>query len=361
VMSHFAGALPNDAPVQPAVTSIVAAMERRPGRSSLPHPIDRITERILTVELEDIVACPRCRSRLALADRRWVCTNPACAFARDGFPTAAAQPVLVDFDNSVFRRADYQDCSNAPVAATGSEAAGGAGLGDRLRLFVFGDNRVARAKSTKMLNLLKQRASRPRLLVIGGWNPGEGTETFLNDPSIDVVATGAAPTRITSLLADPHSLPFHDEAFDGVWIQATLEHVLEPHRVIDETHRVLKPSGVIYAENLFIMGVHEGPRDFVRYTQSGHRWLFRHFDPIEIAPLGGAGWALLWSIRYFWRAFGLPDKVVTLLTAPFFWLRYCDRLMRRRDSADAAIGFYSGPAGMGERCDSSSSGFKPGH
>src|SRR5262249_22702592 len=79
------------------------------------HPRDQITQRTVTVELGDIVAWPRCRSRLALADRRWVCTNLACASARVGFPTAASQPVLADFDNSVFRRADYQDDPNAPV------------------------------------------------------------------------------------------------------------------------------------------------------------------------------------------------------------------------------------------------------
>ena len=34
-------------------------------------------------------------------------------------------------------------------------------------------------------------------------------------------------------------------SFDGVMIQAVLEHVLEPTRVVAEIHRVLKPDGLL--------------------------------------------------------------------------------------------------------------------
>lgn len=254
--------------------------------------------------------------------------------------------MLVDFEHSVLHRHDYEESSGA-VGSSGhvklpepDRTPPSLGLGDRIRLGVFGSNLVAPKKSVDLLRSLKSRAERPRLLIVGGGSPGEGTDTFHDDGSVEIVAISVFPSRQASLLADAQQLPFADDVFDGVWIQATLEHALEPHKVIEQVHRVLKPDGVVYAENLFIMGVHEGARDFVRYTQSGHRWLFRNFEPIDIGPLGGAGYALLWSIRYFWRAFGLSDKIVTLLAAPFFWLRHCDRFMRRRDSADAAIGFY---------------------
>lgn len=291
------------------------------------------------VELQKIVACPRCRNKLTTEGPGWICTDPACECAPSGFPHADGQPVLVDFEQSVLRREDYRDSPSGRSREL-DRTRPDPGIGGRLRTFVFGTNHVASEKSADLLRLLKQRAARPRLLIIGGGEPGEGTDRFYDDASVEAVAISVFPSRYASFLADPHHLPVVDEAFDGVWVQATIEHTLEPHRVMDEVRRVLKPGGVVYAETLFIVPVHEGARDFVRYTLTGHRWLFRHFEPLDIGPLGGAGWALVWSIGYFWRALGLGDKPVLLLTAPFFWLRYCDRLMRRRPSSDAGIGFY---------------------
>ena len=33
--------------------------------------------------------------------------------------------------------------------------------------------------------------------------------------------------------------------FDGVWIQAVLEHVLEPETVVAQIHRVMRSSGLV--------------------------------------------------------------------------------------------------------------------
>ena len=35
--------------------------------------------------------------------------------------------------------------------------------------------------------------------------------------------------------------------------------------------------------------VHERAYDFSRFTQSGHRWLFKRFSEINAGPIGGAG------------------------------------------------------------------------
>ena len=109
----------------------------------------------------------------------------------------------------------------------------------------------------------------------------------------------------TRLVADAHKLPFVDQSFDGVWIQAVLEHVLEPIDVVSEIHRVLRDDGLVYAETPFMQQVHERAYDFTRFTQSGHRWLFRSFTEISAGPVTGGGVALLWSIRYLFRAFGV--------------------------------------------------------
>ena len=68
-----------------------------------------------------------------------------------------------------------------------------------------------------------------------------------------------------------------------------LEHVLEPELVVAEIHRVLMPDGLVYAGTPFMQQVHEGPYDFMRFTESGHRWLFRRFERLASGATGGPG------------------------------------------------------------------------
>jgi SAM-dependent methyltransferase len=131
-----------------------------------------------------------------------------------------------------------------------------------------------------------------------------------------------------------------DASVDAVWIQAVLEHVLEPAAVAAEIHRVLHHAGLVYAETPFMQQVHERAYDFTRFTRSGHRWLFKHFSEIDAGAVTGAGVSLLWSIRYFSRTLGAGDKFSRIVTLPFFWLRFFDRFGRSRARADAAAGVY---------------------
>ena len=66
-----------------------------------------------------------------------------------------------------------------------------------------------------------------------------------------------------------------------------------PIRVVAGVERVLKPNGVVYAETPFMQQVHEGAYDFTRFTELGHRWLWRRFSTIARGPLGGRAVALL--------------------------------------------------------------------
>lgn len=46
-------------------------------------------------------------------------------------------------------------------------------------------------------------------------------------------------------LMAPGSLPFRSHSFDSAILDNVLEHVADPRRLLDETHRVLKPDGVV--------------------------------------------------------------------------------------------------------------------
>jgi hypothetical protein len=92
------------------------------------------------------------------------------------------------------------------------------------------------------------------------------------------------------------------------------------------------PGGLVYAETPFMQRVHEGAFDFVRFTDVGHRRLFRMFDEIDRGVAVRPATALLWAARYLARsvlrrtgpAILWLDKSGTLAV---FWLKYLDRIL----------------------------------
>jgi len=247
-----------------------------------------------------------------------------------------AQPVLIDFADSIFERAMYDTENGSALERDVNRRS----VGSRLHRFTFGGNPVAISNCNKFIDLLKRESRRPVVLVVGGGTVGLGGEELYRDDSIELVGTDVYASPHTVLVADAHKLPFEDGVFDGVWVQAVLEHVLEPATVVAELHRVLRPDGLVYAETPLMQQVHERAYDFTRFTQSGHRWLFRRFSEVSAGPVGGAGVALAWSIRYFARALGAGDKLSRLIVLPFFWIRYLDAFGRGRAAADAASGVF---------------------
>lgn len=140
-------------------------------------------------------------------------------------------------------------------------------------------------------------------------------------------------------------IPFEDNSFDGVIVQAVLEHVVDPNRCVEEIHRVLKPNGVVYAETPFMQQVHMGRYDFTRFTHLGHRRLFRKFEEVSSGPVCGPGMALAWSYQYFILSFVKRNAAKSLVKAftrlTSFWLKYFDYfLIDKPGTFDAASGYY---------------------
>ena len=290
-------------------------------------------ERIL-----DILCCPKCHIKLsANHGARLICKNVECELSQAPFLEVQGQPVLIDFENSIVDRDELEASGGAAVSRRDD-------LAGSLRFKIFnaflGKNRVADEIAANFSADLKGRSQRPRVLVVGGGAIGAGIGKLYHDQDIELIGIDIYASPNTTVIADGHNIPLVDKSVDGVWIQAVLEHVLDPRQVVSEIYRVLTPDGLVFADTPFMWQVHEGAYDFTRFTLSGHRWLFREFDLLDAGISMGPATATLLAIRYLVRSLSHNDKIATGVQMMFSWLRFLDRFCKGRQSADAAAGVF---------------------
>jgi SAM-dependent methyltransferase len=286
---------------------------------------------------KDLLMCARCGGELTGALANLTCTQESCGqtYRAVGNPP---KPVLVDPESSVL------DIDSA--LASGGSSPVARGYGGRIVSFLVRRlaqprNRVAeRIVGRLAADLLAETKgrSRPLVLVVGGGTIGHGVESLYADPRLDLLAFDVYASDNVQFLADGHRVPLKDGSVDGVLIQAVLEHVLEPQKVVVEIHRLLRPDGLVYANTPFMQQVHEGAYDFTRFTESGHRYLFRHFAVRDSGASSGLGTQLLWSIVYFAR--GIHYRAGQLARLLFFWLPKLDALFDPRVTIDGACGVF---------------------
>ena len=83
-------------------------------------------------------------------------------------------------------------------------------------------------------------------------------------------------------------LPFKDNTFDNAVSFQVLEHHKDPDMMVKEITRVIKRKGLIMITAPFLVGLHEGPNDFQRYTEFGLRELFKK-NNCEVLDIKGQG------------------------------------------------------------------------
>lgn len=290
----------------------------------------------LSLAMQERLRCPICRSPLTAGTDELCCANGECGGV---FPVVQGIPILINEQHSVFRIEDFTNLRPTFFKREGR-------LLQAIRRAVPKISASIKSERNfqQMAKLLLERTDAPKVLIIGGSILGHGAQHLL-DPRIELVESDVSHGPRAAMICDAHDIPFEDQTFDAVIAQAVLEHVVDPHRCVDEIHRVLKPDGYVYAETPFIQQVHGGRYDFTRFTHLGHRRLFRQFEEIDGGATCGPGMALAWTFQYFLLSFTRwkPARAAIRLFARFttFYLKYFDYyLIDKAGTLDAASGYY---------------------
>jgi len=275
-----------------------------------------------------LLRCPRCHGRLE-ADR----AHLACTDCRESYLVSRGVPILLRPDNELFDAHRIAEARNSWIETRG------------LRRLVptITKNLASEQNFAHLRDLLLEQSSEPRVLLIGAGEGGIGLGA-LRHPGITLVQSDVEIAVATGVVADAHDLPFDDSSFDAVVAQAVMEHVLDPVRCVSEIHRVLNPTGLVYAETPFMQQVHFGAYDFTRWTPLGHRRLFRYFEEIQSGIAVGPGSALAWSITHFLRSFTRRSWTRKLVGAAshfmLWWLKGFDKMLTTEAAHDAPSGVY---------------------
>lgn len=266
------------------------------------------------------------------------------------FPIVNNIPILIDESESVFSHLDFLEAKNLffDISLWGKVKSGIAKSIPSLQ------TSNAKQQFTELKNrLLTSATCPPRVLILGGSIAGSGMKDFLDTQEIIFVESDVSFGPRTQIVLDAHSIPYQDKSFDAVVAQAVLEHVQDPHKCAAEIFRVLKKDGIVYSEIPFMQQVHGGAYDFTRFTQSGHRRLFRQFEELKSGACAGAGSSMAWAYQYLMLGlFGYTHQlrlvVKTLSRITGFWLKYFDYLERpNKRRADGASGTFF----MGKKSD----------
>jgi ubiquinone/menaquinone biosynthesis C-methylase UbiE len=125
------------------------------------------------------------------------------------------------------------------------------------------------------------------VLDIGGGRPYQGLDQYKEKfQNIRYYCLDFNPLDKPHIIGDAQALPFKSECTESIICKAVLEHLPEPHKVVDELYRILKPEGMIYLYLPFIFPYHDYKGDYYRFTEDSIQFLFRKFQKIELNPHG---------------------------------------------------------------------------
>ena len=174
----------------------------------------------LTADLIRRLRCPVCCSKLRLGSDRCTCQSATC---RREFPLKNGVPILIDSRLSVFEESGRPESDPSPTGPAATARRLAAAL-----LPSLGRNIGSKQAYSKFAEILLAISTKPKVLVVGGATIGAGLDTILNQESIEFIESDVYLSPRTALVCDAHQIPFEADTFDGLIVQAVLEHVADP-------------------------------------------------------------------------------------------------------------------------------------
>lgn len=146
----------------------------------------------------------------------------------------------------------------------------------------------------------------------------------------DIINIDLFPFPNVDIVADAAKTPLGSETVDYMVIDTVLEHVPEPHRVVDEIFRITKPGGEIYCVAPFVFPYHGYPHNYFNFSKDALEFLFRNFSQCSVEIARGPTSALT-NLLSEYVAVILAGKSAMQYTfwkgvalAPIFLLKYLD-------------------------------------
>ena len=174
--------------------------------------------------------CPICKSELLSEANFETCTNHKCNIYGYKFYRCDGIPNLIPFgiEDVILNSTDSTNLSNEVNRSHLSQSRYKQFL-HRVYRFLICGNPKTRNNLYRSISLLAQK---PKILIIGGGLSGDSCEILYKNKSLDITVMDVYRAPMVDFIGDAHYLPIKDETYDFVLVQAVLEHVINPQRVV---------------------------------------------------------------------------------------------------------------------------------
>lgn len=183
-------------------------------------------------------------------------------------------------------------------------------------------------------------------------NVGAGGEIAeeLARSGVRAAAIDVDPARRPDIVGDVETLQgIGDDTVDAVFCLEVLEHVRRPEAAAAAIRRVLRPGGLLVGSTPFLLGIHDQPHDYYRYTSHGLRHLFGAMEMLDLRERNGyfAAAAVLLTRRF---AIGTAaERRRAALLSPIllplaFVLEALDRVLPGKDGTTGYFFVFRKPA-----------------
>ena len=195
----------------------------------------------ISASIQQKLVCPRTRTKLEQTGEYL----QSVVHSDIRYPIVDDIPILINEENSIFSIEDFVDKRSTTFDLNENR------FMKAIKKFMpsIGVNIKGKENYITIATMLPEDS---KILVIGGSVRGQGMESIYSSESFEIIGSDVSFGPETKMICDAHDIPFEDEVFDCVIVQAVLEHVIDPQQCVSEIFRVMRRSGIVYAETPFM-------------------------------------------------------------------------------------------------------------